>query len=313
MVAASGAVDGNGQQIPEAANKTTWHVNGKIVLHGPVDVPDKPDPVADVEGVYNGEPYTLTAPDVEGFSLKYQIQDPASGTWTDSVIPPSRTSADVTNVKVIYTYNKPSGDKNDYNDIVYEAKIDVQKRPLTLTVDDQEKFEGEQDPSFTYKITSTGENEGLVNGHQLSNVMLSKEQNSTTGEWEIKILSWEITEKVGDDEHDRKNNYDVTVIPGTLTVKQNELPQEWRPTVKSTIAIYDGTPHNLQIEYKSEAPARYFDVKYEVLVQENGVGSWKELAPYTVAEQTDVGALQVRVTSPSKGRLLMPPMLWSRI
>ena len=36
---------------------------------------------------------------------------------------------------MIYTYNNPDGDLNDYNDIVYETKINVKQRPVILQVD----------------------------------------------------------------------------------------------------------------------------------------------------------------------------------
>lgn len=230
VVAETGAVDGNENTIPGTENKTTWHVNGKIVLHGPVDVPDKsklPNEVQGVEEVYDGTAHTLTAPSVDSFTVTYQTKESDSSTWsTASTTPPSRTDAGITEVKVIYTYNNPDGDLNDYNDIVYETKINVKQRPVILQVDNSSKIVNQADPA-QYSVTAKehpdypGES-GLLAEHSLANLKFTRAEGETVGNYNVELTGYEIINANDTQAKDYSGNYKVTLMSGTLTI--NPVP-----------------------------------------------------------------------------------------
>ena len=234
VMGADGAKDGQGAAI---TTDPTWHVNCAITLNGPVDVPDKsklPNEVQGVEEVYDGTAYTLTAPSVDSFTVTYQTKESDSSTWsTASTTPPSRTDAGITEVKVIYTYNNPDGDLNDYNDIVYETKINVKQRPVILQVDNSSKIVNQADPA-QYSVTAKehpdypGES-GLLAEHSLANLKFTRAEGETVGNYNVELTGYEIINANDTQAKDYSGNYKVTLMPGTLTINPAPVTPDPNP------------------------------------------------------------------------------------
>lgn len=222
VVAETGAVDGNENTIPGTENKTTWHVNGKIVLHGPVDVPDtinqpKEGALQDVDVVYDGKTHVLETGKYVHFSEAYQIKD-KDGMWVDlkdwnpNMTIPYLIDCGYMEVKVIYTYNKPAGDQNVYNTIEDEAFIRVNQRPITLKANDDKISDGDPIPKFTFTITSGS----LAEGDNIIDVTYGGYANKL-GIYNLVITGYKIVD-AKDNNADVAGNYDVTLLPGVFTI-----------------------------------------------------------------------------------------------
>ena len=222
VVAETGAVDGNENTIPGTENKTTWHVNGKIVLHGPVDVPDtinqpKEGALQDVDVVYDGKTHVLETGKYVHFSEAYQIKD-KDGMWVDlkdwnpNMTIPYLIDCGYMEVKVIYTYNKPAGDQNVYNTIEDEAFIRVNQRPITLKANDDKISDGDPIPKFTFTITSGS----LAEGDNIIDVTYGGYANKL-GIYNLVITGYKIVD-AKDNNADVTGNYEVTLLPGVFTI-----------------------------------------------------------------------------------------------
>lgn len=131
-----------------------------------------------------------------------------SGAWTfDSSVNTSEivdrnTVNNTCKVKFI-----PSENVDDYNTLVKEAVIDLKKKPVTVTAKSYTMTEGESMPSFEIKNVSVGT---LVDGDLQSDlriVLTSTATGKAAGSYKITGTSF-------------SDYYDVTVVPGTLTVKE---------------------------------------------------------------------------------------------
>ena len=222
VVSATGAVDDAGNAIPGTENKTTWHVNGQIVLHGPVDVPDtinqpKEGALQDVDVVYDGKTHVLEMGKYVHFSEAYQIKD-KDGKWVDlkdwnpNMTIPYLIDCGYMEVKVIYTYNKPAGDQNVYNTIEDEAFIRVNQRLITLKANDDKISDGDPIPKFTFTITSGS----LAEGDNIIDVTYGGYANKL-GIYDLVITGYKIVD-AKDNNADVTGNYEVTLLPGVFTI-----------------------------------------------------------------------------------------------
>ncbi len=108
------------------------------------------------------------------------------------------------NKNVYFGGDSLSGSDLDNYEIVYDDKgADINKASLLIVIDDKSKMTGENDPAFT------GHTEGLVDGDSVFGY-----DRSNKGEAAGKYA---IDEYQIDDGNDG-NNYDITVIDGTLTI-----------------------------------------------------------------------------------------------
>ncbi len=95
-----------------------------------------------------------------------------------------------------------------YNDWTKTVTVTVAKKPLTITVDDKSKREGNEDPALTYTATETAIGDTLT-------VTLERENGETVGEYDI-VVTYTLS---------NKDSYDVTVNNGTFTIL-DKYPQE---------------------------------------------------------------------------------------
>ncbi len=132
-----------------------------------------------------------------------------------------------------------SGSDLDNYEITYDDKgADIAKAGLVITIDDKSKLAGESDPAFT------GHTEGLADGDSVFGY-----DRSNKGEAAGKYA---IDEYQIDDGNDG-NNYDITVIDGTLTIIA-PAPAPTPVTGTALINIYmDASSRNYDVNGMEEA------------------------------------------------------------
>lgn len=109
------------------------------------------------------------------------------------------------NIKV--TYGK--------NELSIPVTVNVSKRAITITADNKEKTYGNVNPQLTYQITS----ENLIKGDSIDvTLSTSAKTDSDAGTYEIEVTTG------------TNDNYDITPVNGTLTVKPKEITDVVFPT-----------------------------------------------------------------------------------
>lgn len=109
------------------------------------------------------------------------------------------------NIKV--TYGK--------NELSIPVTVNVSKRAITITADNKEKTYGNANPQLTYQITSGN----LIKGDGMDvTLSTSAKTDSDAGTYEIEVT-------IG-----TNDNYDITPVNGTLTVKPKEITDVVFPT-----------------------------------------------------------------------------------
>ncbi len=143
------------------------------------------------------------------------------------------------NKNVYFDGDSLSGNDLDNYEIVYDDKgADINKASLLIVIDDKSKMTGENDPAFT------GHTEGLVDGDSVFGY-----DRSNKGEAAGKYA---IDEYQIDDGNDG-NNYDITVIDGTLTIIGPE-PSPIPVTATALTNIYmDASSRNYDVNGMDEA------------------------------------------------------------
>jgi uncharacterized repeat protein (TIGR02543 family) len=147
--------------------------------------------------------------------------------------PPAFINAGITSVWAIATNPEYATSE------AVSATVEITKRPLTIKVNDEEGELGT--PVFPTKYTITSGT--LVTGQALT-VTYSGVQ-TPPGISAGTIEEYVITDSSGDDV---TANYDVTLVPGTLTV--NEPPAAPEPVILTASAVnltYDGAAHGIDI------------------------------------------------------------------
>ena len=93
------------------------------------------------------------------------------------------------------------------------CEFEIAPAKLTVKVDDAERFEGEANPAFTSTLESAVDTSGVKVEYSCD-----ADENSPAGEYQIGAI-------VADP------NFDVVVVPGTLTVKKKQEPVDPDPVV----------------------------------------------------------------------------------
>jgi gliding motility-associated-like protein len=131
--------------------------------------------------------------------IDYKIDDPKVATIVNGQI--HITGAGTTNVTATQ-----AGD-NSYDAAVPEAQIlTVEKALLTITVDNYSRYVGQPNPEFILHYTGFVNDENQDNLLSIPFATTDAVETSGPGEYAINIIGA------------RSNNYDIHVIPGTLTV-----------------------------------------------------------------------------------------------
>lgn len=139
---------------------------------------------------YDGNAHTITVSVPDGAVISYSETE--NGAY-------SATAPTLTNVgsKTVYWKVEKAG----YTTVVGSNTITITAKAVTITVDDNEKTLGDKDPAFTGTVT------GLVNENDLGTITYTRKAGETVGEYAITA------------KYTANSNYDVTVVTGTLTIK----------------------------------------------------------------------------------------------
>lgn len=167
-------------------------------------------------GKYDGKDHSVDASALpEGAVVEYKAAD---GSWTSDA-PSIRDAGSVT---------------VDYRVTIDDAAVDgkvtleVKPRAITVAAQDASKTYGEDDPKFTYDVTS-GE---LVEGESLQGIEIERDDDDSVRDGGYALR---LTQPEG-----ANSNYKITFKDGTFTIGKRELSVTWDTTTEFT---YDGEKH----------------------------------------------------------------------
>lgn len=167
-------------------------------------------------GKYDGKDHSVDASALpEGAVVEYKAAD---GSWTSDA-PSIRDAGSVT---------------VDYRVTIDDAAVDgkvtleVKPRAITVAAQDASKTYGEDDPKFTYDVTS-GE---LVEGESLQGIEIERDDDDSVRDGGYALR---LTQPEG-----ANSNYKITFKDGTFTIGKRELSVTWDTTTEFT---YDGEEH----------------------------------------------------------------------
>lgn len=201
---------------PTVAETGSKHGTCSVCGHesGTVEVPALA--VKGYSGKYDGKDHSVDVSALpEGSVVEYKAAD---GGWT-SVAPSIKDAGSVT---------------VDYRVTIDDAAVDgkvtleVKPRAITVAAQDASKTYGENDPKFTYDVTS-GE---LVEGESLQGIEIEREDCDAVRDGGYAL---HLTQPEG-----ANSNYKVTFKDGTFTIGKRELAVTWDTTTEFT---YDGEEH----------------------------------------------------------------------
>lgn len=167
-------------------------------------------------GKYDGKDHSVDASALpEGSVVEYKAAD---GGWT-SVAPSIKDSGSVT-VDYRVTIDGTAVDG--------KVTLEVKPRAITVAAQDASKTYGEDDPKFTYDVTS-GE---LVEGESLQGIEIERDDDDSVRDGGYALR---LTQPEG-----ANSNYKITFKDGTFTIDKRELAVTWDTTTEFT---YDGEEH----------------------------------------------------------------------
>lgn len=165
---------------------------------------------------YDGKDHSVDASALpEGAVVEYKTAD---GDWT-SVAPSIKDAGSVT-VDYRVTIDGTAVDG--------KVTLEVKPRAITVAAQDASKTYGEDDPKFTYDVTS-GE---LVEGESLQGIEIEREDCGAVRDGGYALR---LTQPEG-----ANSNYKITFKDGTFTISKRELTVTWDTTTEFT---YDGEKH----------------------------------------------------------------------
>ena len=213
--------------------------------------------------VYDGNAHAATASlrNADGYTIYYKA---GNGDWTTAAPSVTNVADGIVTVSVKAT-------KTGYTELITEdVTIQITKRPVTITVNNDEKFFNEADPVFTGSVT------GLVADGDLGSVTYVR-TNSASG-----VGTYE---KVLDAVYTDNTNYEVTVKRGDFKIKEAKDP-EAELKIAGGSWIYDGKEHKVKLDVIDSVLAAL--KRYKIEYSTDGGNTWSETVPgvTNVAEGT---------------------------
>ena len=201
---------------PTVAETGSKHGTCSVCGHesGAVEIPVLA--VKGYSGKYDGKDHSVDASALpEGAVVEYKTAD---GGWT-SVAPSIKDSGSVTvDYRVAIDGTAVDG----------KVTLEVKPRAITVAAQDASKTYGEDDPKFTYDVTS-GE---LVEGESLQGIEIEREDDDNVRDGGYAL---HLTQPEG-----ANFNYKITFKDGTFTIDKRELSVTWDTATEFT---YDGEKH----------------------------------------------------------------------
>ena len=201
---------------PTVAETGSKHGTCSVCGHesGAVEIPALA--VKGYSGKYDGKDHSVDASALPGGAVvEYKAAD---GGWTSAA--PSIKDAGSVTVDYRVTIDGTAVDG--------KVTLEVKPRAITVTALDASKTYGENDPKFTYDVTS-GE---LVEGESLQGIEIEREDDDNVRDGGYAL---HLTQPEG-----ANSNYKITFKDGTFTIDKRELSVTWDTTTEFT---YDGEKH----------------------------------------------------------------------
>ncbi len=181
--------------------------------------------------------------------------------------------------QVNYTNNKDAGtatvtvsdrpDSKNYNIEANSVDFTIIPKPITVEAEDKTKGYGDEDPTFTYKVTE-GE---LAENDELTGLSFVRAQGDEIGNYTI-----EIEQKVGSNP-----NYEILFGSGTLTIIKGTIKNT---AVNGVEAVYDGKSHKLDVTIPEKATVTYALEKGKYTLEDNP--EFKDAGTYTVYYKIEI-------------------------
>lgn len=201
---------------PTVTETGSKHGTCSVCGHGSGAVEIPALAVKGYSGKYDGKDHSVDASALpEGSVVEYKAAD---GGWT-SVAPSIKDSGSVT-VDYRVTIDGAAVDG--------KVTLEVKPRAITVAAQDASKTYGEDDPKFTYDVTS-GE---LVEGESLQGIEIERDDDDSVRDGGYALR---LTQPEG-----ANSNYKITFKDGTFTISKRELTVTWDTTIEFT---YDGEEH----------------------------------------------------------------------
>ncbi|MCF2660631.1 S-layer homology domain-containing protein [Pseudoflavonifractor phocaeensis] len=233
----------------------------------------------DYNAPYDGEAHGITVTGTtEGDTVTYRTDN---ATWTGT--PPTRTN--VQEAKTIWV----KVENPNYKTATASATITITKRPVTITVDNAEKSYHEPDPTFTGSITSGS----LVNAGDLGTITYSRTNPADSG---VGIYQDVLTAS-----YTANGNYEVTLVPGTFTIKSTVISGA-AVVVSGGSKVYDGTPFAVTATLTNEATG------YTIRYSTNNGTNWSETAPSVTNAAEGEKTVLVKATQTGHVDLVCDPV-----
>lgn len=149
------------------------------------------------------------------------------------------------------TWSVVDADGKDVSHWFKEVKTEpgyltINKRPLTITGygwEEEQPYTGKAYNSSKYTIEETSESQGLVGEQRIENLSYSIEgtdAGSYTGTFNVDADNIVIKDSKG---INVTNNYDINLVPGTLTIKKIDIHDYVTLTPENISVTYDGKSH----------------------------------------------------------------------
>ena len=212
-----------GETVEESTGNYTIKVSGTLTIEkgdgntpeptpGPGDTAEEQDATSkNITVVYDGKEHTVSgkASKDENSVITYSTTDPSGEgevTWTTA---PTRTEVGSTQFWI-------KAESDNYEDaIAGPYTLEVTKRPVTITVANSSKTEGQADPAFA-DATMEGQVEGQLTDISLA-VTRSNFSVNTAGTY-AGVLNISSTKEALETEY---TNYTFTINPGTFTINSS--------------------------------------------------------------------------------------------
>ncbi len=223
------------------------------------------------EWVYDGEshPATAAVKGGEGYTIQYSTN---GEDW-------SETAPSVTNVAdgTVTVYARAL--KGD-NIVVYAKSVtlNILQRPITIKVNNDKKFFGQDDPAFTGSII-----EGkLVSANDLEPISYKRTNTKEDVDMYEGVLTADYAEN---------SNYDVTIKNGDFTIETAQSPETAALTLSGGEWTYDGDAH--------PATAQVTGAEGYTILYRTDKTTWSDKAPSVT--NVDDGTVTVYARAEKKG------------
>jgi len=217
-----------------------------------------------LNGTYNGDPFTASAVSLANQGFSVYLQNPDKSLKGGDQLTAVTESGSITNVSegpvantiTAYTIMNADNTKevsDNYEVQIINGELTLNPRSIKIKVDHAEKYAGQEDPAFSYKVDPTSDSTILPEDQAtLITGVVRSDKDQDGGEdigehKDVLVLDYDTNNK----------NYKISVTPGTLTIHDGFTvifqPGEYGSFASGT-AGSDGNVTYTSVAYNSDTP-----------------------------------------------------------